>query len=197
MSLLMTALTAGLLAALGISVLIVGDVERRAAANAATSLSALAAADGALERALVDVRDAPTLDPLLTGAVKSTWVDGTRRPQLPGGGSIDLDAATADLQRQTNAEVNLGADTPQWQLFAWGSMADASGAAASSSRAYLAAWVADDAGETDGNPRADRNGRISVHAEAYAGGGMRRAVEATVERSAVGSLRMTMWREVR
>jgi len=54
--LMLALVMAGLLAALSISLLMVADTERRAAANASASLVALAAADAAIERALVDLR---------------------------------------------------------------------------------------------------------------------------------------------
>ena len=48
---------------------------------------------------------------------------------------------------------------------------------------YLVAWIADDPAESDGNPQADVNGTLTVHAEAYGPGGARKVIEVTVART--------------
>jgi hypothetical protein len=48
---------------------------------------------------------------------------------------------------------------------------------------YIAVWVADDPAETDGNPLADGNGTLTLHAEAYGPNGSRKVVEVTVART--------------
>lgn len=196
-ALIMMLLTAGLLSALGVSLLLVTDTERRVAANAAYAVETAAAADAALERALIDVRRSQTWSGILAGNEPSRFLDATRRPQLPAGGTLDLDAATSDLQAETNAQGSLGANTPVWKLYASGRISALAPAGMSESAAYLIVWVADDPSDADGNPHADSNGMLTLRAEARGLGGARRAVEATVARAAAGAVNVISWREVR
>jgi hypothetical protein len=65
-------------------------------------------------------------------------------------------------------------------------------------------FVEDDEDEEDGNASADVNGRVVVRAEAVQPDGLRRAVEALIERAAgdplrglAPAVRLLRWREVR
>lgn len=196
-ALIMVLLTAGLLSAVGVSLLLVTDTERRIAANAAYTVETAAAADAALQRALIDVRLSAAWSGILAGTEHSRFLDATRRPQLPAGGTLDLDAATADLQVETNGLGNLGANTPVWRLYASGSLSALAPAGTLDSAEYLTVWVADDPSDDDGNPNADSNGMLTLRAEARGLGGARRAVEATVARNAAGAVNLMSWREVR
>ncbi len=119
-ALLLALMVTALLAALGVSLLLVTDTERRVSANAGFSNEALAAADAGVDRVVVDLAAAPSWDAVLGGGSWSGFADQTRRPTLPSGGVLDLDAATMDLQTESSAEGTFGANTPQWRLFAWG-----------------------------------------------------------------------------
>jgi len=44
-------------------------------------------------------------------------------------------------------------------------------------------WIADDPAETDGNPAADVNGTLTLHAEAIGPSGTRKVIEVTVART--------------
>jgi hypothetical protein len=102
------------------------------------------------------------------------------------------------------AERPWGANNPYWQVYVSGRL---DGVLAGGPRAYVIAWVADDPSERDGDPLrdgrlADNPGRglarILVHA--YAAGGVRRVLEATVERVRTPGrprVRRLAWREVR
>lgn len=195
-ALVLALVTSGLLAAVGISLLLASDTERRIAANAAYGAEALAAAEAAVERAIVDLRRAPDWTTIPSGGV-STFSDGTRRPILPSGGTVDLDAATTALQAESVALGSLGGNTPQWRLFAWGPLSEIAPAGAIGSLEYVAVWVADDPSESDGNPGADSNAMLTLHAQSYGPAGARRRVEATIARGAAGTMRMISWREVR
>lgn len=48
---------------------------------------------------------------------------------------------------------------------------------------YAVIWTGDDPSETDGNPQADANGVLTLHAEAYGAGGTRKVIEVTVART--------------
>lgn len=195
MALMLACAIAGFLSALGLGLLFVADTERRMAAHSAYAVETAAAADAALERAIVDLRGSGSWSAILVGTRLSTFVDGTRRPRLPAGGDLDLDAATAAVQAESDAAGRLGANTPQWRLFAWGPLSALAAPGLEASAVYLAVWVADDAADDDGDPWADSNGTMSLRAEARGPGGARRAVIATVTRSAA-RVRVMAWREV-
>jgi hypothetical protein len=50
------------------------------------------------------------------------------------------------------------------------------------STAYVVLWIADDAEDADGDPLADSNDRLLLHAEAFGVRSARRRIEATVGR---------------
>jgi hypothetical protein len=100
-----------------------------------------------------------------------------------------LSSATAQLQRDTD-ELNLwGANNPRWQLFAWGPLSDILANSQIDSNIYVVVWAADDPADSvdgvtpDGNPLADSNGVLTLHAEALGAGGTRKVVEVTVART--------------
>ena len=196
LALVLAMMVAGLLAALGMSLLLVADTERRVSANAGFSSEALAAAEAGVERVMIDLGGAPNWDGILGGSSVSGFADGTRRPALPSGGVLDLDAETLDLQSESSAQGTVGPNTPLWRLFAWGPLSKMEPLALQSPL-YLAVWIADDPAEVDGNPGVDTNGMATVHADARGPGGARRIVEATVARVASGAVKMVSWREVR
>jgi hypothetical protein len=196
MALVLAVMVSGLLAALGMSLLLVADTERRVSANAGYSTEALAAADAGIDRVLLDLAAAARWDGILGGSSRSGFADGTRRPTLPSGAVLDLDAETMELQSESSGQGMFGANTPQWRLFAWGPLAAMAPLALASSQ-YVAVWVADDPSDADGNPSVDTNGVVTIHADAWGPGGARRMVEATVARAAAGAVRMISWREVR
>jgi hypothetical protein len=195
-ALVLAMMVAGLLAALGLSLVVVADTERRVSANAGFSSEALAAAEAGIDRVMVDLAGTAQWDGMLGGGVSSGFADGTRRPSLPSGGVLDLDAATLALQSESSAQGTFGANTPLWRLFAWGPLSKMSPLAIQSSQ-YVAVWIADDPAEADGNPSVDTNGIVTVHADARGPGGARRIVEATVSRVGPGVLKVLSWREVR
>lgn len=195
-ALVLALMVSALLAALGLSVLVVSDIERRIAANAHWSSEAAAAAEAAVERAIVDLRQMPDWSLALSGGVTSVFSEQARQVALPAGGTLDLDAVTAELQDELESAGTFGPDTPAWRLFAWGPMAGLAEPGAVESAQYLAVWIADDPSDADGQPAIDANGTVVVHGEARGPGGARRGVEATVSRSATGAVRVRTWREV-
>ncbi len=102
---------------------------------------------------------------------------------------VDLDARTAELDRDAVRRWPLGPDTPRWRLVAWGRVPQAP---ASSMR--IAIWIADDVMDGDGTPGTDFNGMLMIRGEAFAQGGAARAVVAHIRREA-GLVRIVSWRE--
>jgi hypothetical protein len=196
-ALLLALVATALLGALGVSLLMLADTELRIASNDGASVEAFYAADAALERAVQELATLPAWSAVLTGVAKSSFSEPTTSPVLPSGRTVDLVSVTAALQAAWDAGGSQGANTPVWRLFAWGPLARLASPGWIESRVYVAVWIADDSSETDGNPGADTNGVVFVHAEAFGVGGARRMVEATVERVSPGVVRVLSWKEVR
>lgn len=174
-----------LLTALGATVVMVSNTETAISSNYRNGQEALYAADAAVERVMQDLLMIPRWNDILSGTAQSGFVDGPSSAQktLPAGGVITLTSATNELQGITDTQNLWGANNPRWQLFAWGPLADMLPNNQIDSSMYLAVWVADDPAETDGNPMADVNGTLTLHAEAYGPNGSRKVVEVTVART--------------
>ena len=178
-----------LLTALAAGLVMVTNTESRISANYRNAQEALYAADGGAERVVEELLLIPRWNDILSGGVKSAFIDGaaTGTKELPGGGTIRLccgdDSITGQLQADTNAVSNWGPNNPQWRLFAWGPLGDMLPNNTIDSPMYVGVWIADDPAETDNNPFADANGTLNLHAEAYGPNGTRKVIEVTVART--------------
>jgi hypothetical protein len=159
-------------------------------------------AEAALERALTDLAVVADWNTVLAPPPAnrmSTFDDGLSSVRLPDGSVVSLGALTAQRQRESDdlaGPAIFRGDSPQWRLFAHAPIQDLVPAPAAGAPLYLLAWVSDDGADGDGDPSRDSNGRVHVHAEALGGSGARRAVEAAVERSGDGVIRMINWRRI-
>ena len=174
-----------LITALGAATVMVSRTETAIANNYRNSQEALYAADAAIERVVQDLLMVPRWNDILTGVATSGFIDGApgATKTLPAGGKITLTAATAELQSETDQANLWGANNPQWRLFAWGPLADIANDTSIDSSMYIAVWVADDPSEIDGNPAADVNGTLTLHALALGPSGTRKVIEVTVART--------------
>jgi hypothetical protein len=190
-----------LLTALGAAVIMVTNTETMIANNHRNSQEAVYAADAVVERVVQDLLMVPRWNDVLAGTVQSSFIDGDMAAvkRMPGGGTITLccgtNTATSQLQADTDALNLWGANNPRWRLFAWGPMADILPDGAVDSPYYVSVWVADDPADAvpdasgnpgtvpDGNPLADANGTLTLHAEAIGPTGTRKVVEVTVART--------------
>lgn len=179
------------LSALGLGLIAASSAERQIAGNARGAAAIGLAADAAIEGVVSEIGRARDWSALLA-VTTSAFQDGPHQPQTPARIVIDLDAITTELQADATAAYPLGANTPRWRLFAWGPLTRLAGLAATESLAYVAVWVADDASDDDGDARADTNGVIMVHSEAFAGG-LRRSADAVLGQAVVG-VRVLSWR---
>jgi hypothetical protein len=172
-----------LVSALGLGVLFVADTERVISSGSQRSVETLDAADAIAMRVVSDLGLGTTWHDVLAAGALSAFVDSSRIVSLPFGGTLDLDRETADVQARTETMWGgRGAAFPQWQLFAWGPLARLLPAGQVGSLQYVAAWVADDRFEADGNPHADTNDTLVIHARGYGFGGALRMVEVVVAR---------------
>jgi hypothetical protein len=183
-----------LLSALGAVVVMVSTTETRIAGNYRDSQEALYAADAAVERVIQDLLLVPRWNDILSGTTQSAFIDGSSNSQitLPSGGTMTLccatNTATGQLQAETDTLNLWGANNPQWKLFAWGPLREMLPGSQIDSSMYLVVWVADDpadgtGGVIDGDPLADVNGTLTLHAEAIGASGTRKTIEVTVART--------------
>jgi hypothetical protein len=125
-----------------------------------------------------------------TGALSG----GATSMAVAAGETVDLDARTAELNRDAARLWPLGVNTPRWRLMAWGRLSTLPpGTAASAPR--VAVWIADDVMDRDGRPDEDQNGVLMIRAEAFGPGGAARAIVVHVVREA-GRVRTLSWRDV-
>jgi hypothetical protein len=223
-ALIMVLLVTSFLSALGMGLILAVFMDRLATGNLTGSVAMLFAADGAIELAARDLAQVDEWDAVLSGARQSSFTDGLAGGVrgIPGGGSVDLTAATNMLNcgrttTCTTAQMNAnsrerpwGVNNPRWQLFAFGPMEQFT-ELSRPALCYLAVWIADDSREEDGDPVADAveeaepgHGIVRVHAEAFGLGGSRRAIEAELVRSCRGGgvgaclpgIRVQSWQEL-
>ena len=223
-ALIMVMLVTAFLSALGAGLILAVFMDRLATGNMSGSVAMLYAADAAIELAARDLSQVADWNSVLSGSRQSSFTDGALGGVrgIPGGGTVDLTAATNMLncgkvsnctiaQMTANSrERPWGANNPHWRLYAFGPMEQLAQFSAPAP-CYLAVWIADDDREKDDDPQADArdddagHGIVRVHAEVFGRGGSRRAVEAELARACRGGgvgaclpgIRVQSWQELR
>jgi len=209
-ALFMALLVTLFLAAVSGGLLLLASTESRIAGAEELRSEADGVAEVMLERALQELLQTPDWSAVLAGAAVATFRDtASSPPWVASWGVLDLPALTLQVQRDADVANRWGRDGPRWELYAYGradgllgpSGAGAGGGAAGgdpgrgrAARFYAIVWVADDPGEGDGDPAADRNDTVQVRADAFGPMRTRHTVLATVRRSS-GALQVTSWRE--
>lgn len=207
-ALLIAVILVVLLSAVAAVAMLSGQSETLLAANFRQGYEGLYVADGALQRAVKDLTALPDWTSVLSGVATSSLVDGPAAgaKPVPAGGTVVLccsaSSLTADLQARGNGGGDWGANTPQWQIYAWGPAAAWLPVDKIHSVFYTVVWVADDVDDGDANPAFDSNGRVKVTALAIGPRGARRAVQALVQRIPVAGgqpmrVRIVSWGESR
>jgi hypothetical protein len=188
MSILAAILATVLLMGLGLSVLLLGTSEAVLAAHDRTARALREASIAVVHLTLADLRRQPSWSAVLgagapspSSAAPGRAVDLSLSPAAPWGGpALDLRQITVDVAA---AADTAGGDAQLWRLYEYGSLPNlVPGAAAPPF--YVAAWVADDRADGDGDPLTDSNGILAIRAAAF-GAGDTRAVTAV-------SIRKTM-----
>ncbi|MDQ3488437.1 MAG: hypothetical protein M3468_11985 [Acidobacteriota bacterium] len=193
------------LGAIGAAVSVATRTETLIAANFRQGRETLYVAEGALAQAVHDLATQPDWSTVLAGAALSTFTDGAATGQrtLPGGDIVTLccgqPSLTSDVQERALGGRSWGADTPVWQMFAWGRAADWLPAGRIDSAMYVVVWVADDPEDGDGNAAIDSNGVVLLHGHALGPRGGRQVIDAAIGRdtSALAPVRIISWREGR
>jgi hypothetical protein len=222
-ALVLAILVTSFLTAIGLGLALIVMMDRLATGNLRGSVAMLYAADAIIELAARDVSRLDDWNAALTGQSRSTFTDGEpsgSRP-IPGGGTLDLTAATnqlncgraascSDAQMDANSkERPWGPNNARWRLYAFGPMGNIAQFARPAD-CYLLVWVADDPREEDGDALSDANegepghGILRLRAEAYGAAGSRRAVEAELVRRCLPEaeacrprIRVQSWQELR
>lgn len=202
----------GLLAAATAAVIVVSSTDVRIASGFRWGRQLEHAAEAGLHRALVDLKLLPDWTTVLSGATRSSFVDGAPSGvrSVPGGAFIDIDLEVAlascgrvppcsDADRSAIVRARpWGLNNPRWRPYAYGRLTTLTGTVGAP--VYLLVLVGDDPGETDGNPDRDDippapgAGVVRLRATAFGPGGARRTVEATVARAAAAPrIRVVSW----
>lgn len=204
-ALVVTVLLMSLLTTLGLAVMLLSTGETWLSAAYQTSQGLSYAADSAIAGVQIDLTRSADWSPLLAAAgPASSLNDAAAFPTLTDATTIDLDAETRALQAKSDAIYDAAnPDRPVWRLFAHVPLSRLA-PGLNVPPIYLAAWIGDDGEDGDGDAAIDSNGRVYVHAEAFAPGGARRAVEAAFGRVAApgpegapSAVRLLVWRELR
>ena len=176
MAVLSATLASVLLMGLGLSIVLMGTTEGVLAAHDRAGRALREASLAAVHLAVADLRRQPSWSAALAAgaaplsAAPGRAMDTSLTPAAPWGG------ATLDL-RQLTVAVAAAADTgsgdPQlWRLYQSGSLSELI-LGGPGGTAYIAAWVADDPADGDGDPLVDANGILAVRGVAYGpSGGM-------------------------
>jgi hypothetical protein len=191
-ALVMAMLIVACLSGLGLGLVAASTAERQIAGNARGAAATELAAAAAIEGMLPEIAAAPDWSALLS--TSTSWLHaGTHHPITSSRTFIDLDQIGADIQSDAAATYGLGANTPQWRLFAWGPLTELAGLEAQASGAYVAVWIADDPTDGDDSATADANGTIMLHSEAFGYGATRRGADVVIARAPAG-VRVLSWR---
>jgi hypothetical protein len=181
---LIALLLAGVVVTLGVSLVTMAGTERTVAANHQTGLQTYYGAEALAEHVIVELQSRPQWTGAISGVEPSAFASGSITPMTTWHEVLDLPRLTAELQNDTYPAGSWGADTPRWQLVAWGPFGALTGRP-ESAPLYLAAWIADDPADGDGNPAVESNGSVLVRTLAVGHGGLRRSVQAVLKREDV------------
>ena len=212
MALIVVVLATLLMSALGAGLILNTAGETLVAGNFRTVYSTQYAADAALELAIAQLAEAPW-NLALSGVVLSDFVDGPPfgDRQLGNGVSLNLTEMVnrANCQKPAlcaQADMNVVTDdrpwgprNPRWILYGYGPLS-ALGPSAIGACCYVAAMIADDPADDDGNPWVDGldpanpgSGVMLVRAEAFGQRSAHAVRTATISRRG-GTLRVVAWR---
>lgn len=181
-----------LFAAIAAAIVAVVRLETLVAAHYRRAVEALCAADGGVEAAVAELRQAADWTPVVAGLVQSPLSQGAfgGSKTVPGGGAVLVCCGPGSASDRLIADT-LRSPMPQrravtWRPFLWAAL-DALAPRNPPSRLFVIVWVANDEDDRDGGDAADTNDTVIVRSEAVAADGVRRVAEALVSRQpAVG-----------
>ena len=201
MALILTLLVLSACSAFGAALMLVVMPERLAGGSYRDNVTAVNAADGALEIAARELGAINDWNAVLAGTRQSSFIDGSPGVrQISRRDDIDLEVLTNQLtcERTTfcsDGDVRVrtldrpwGNNNPRWRLFLH-TMLSVIAAAPEFQDVYVVVWVGDDGSEADGNPLIDGGAAsgagasiLRVRVESFGPGPTRRTIEANVVR---------------
>jgi hypothetical protein len=196
-ALLMALLVTLFISAIGGALVLLASTETRIAGAEEWRHQARGVAEVLIERVFQDLLLEPDWNAVLGTGAGATFQDIASPARAASWDPLDLAALTLNVQRESDDLNRWGVDGPRWRLYAFGPADRLLGplgpaGAAKAKSFYVVAWVADDPGEGDGNPAADRNETIQVRADAFGPRRTRVGVLATVRRKS-GTLQLIGW----
>jgi hypothetical protein len=184
-----TTLFVALVGSLALAVL----TETAVAANHRDAARALYAAEAAVEFVLQEIALAEDWTEMLAAPGQSSFVDGEPAGvRQAGAASIDLSGATFDVSIAATPPAGAAALPPV--LYAFGQFSDLIPDGSAGSDTYVAVWLADRSPAPKGEDEPPT--ALTVVGEAFAGRGIRRGVEALIERAHTSAVRVLAWREL-
>jgi hypothetical protein len=207
-------------AALGAALVLTTSIEAMTAGNFRTGVEARYAANAIAEYALVSLGQVADWDLVLSGSLRSSFVDGSAAGrELVDGTTVSLprilnlarcgkstDCSDADMSAST-AMRPWGANNPRWQLYAHGYLRDLAGSGTLRTSFYVVVMVGDDGSETDQDPARDGrspdnpgSGVLVLRAEAFGPRGAHAGLDVTAARRVPpesNRLRILSWRDIR
>lgn len=169
-ALIIVLLTMTLIASIGAALALTTAVETMVTGDFERLHEARYAAEGAFERALVDIAAIGDWNLLVSGGLQSTFTDGPPlgARTLADGASLDLAhvvnvancgkaaaCSAADVTGNATGLRPWGPNNPVWHLFAYGRFDTVLPGAVFRSKCYVVVLVADDPAEIDGEPSVD------------------------------------------
>jgi hypothetical protein len=195
-----------LVSALAAALVFVTVTESRIGRTYQSAQAAGYAAAAGIERTVGELRTLADWAAVPASAsLAAEFNDGTPNPTLADRTALDLARLTAARQAASDAFYPPDSNRPVWMLYAHAPLARITSFDLSVNP-YVVVWIADDPGETDGDPTRDSNGILLVRAEAFGVRGSWRVVEATLAGSilrdpngvAIGrTVSVVAWREAR
>jgi hypothetical protein len=202
-ALLVVLVASSLLAGLGLALAALGSVETVIASNQRAGSQLAYAAEAAAEGVLADLLTLTNWSDTLNGVAVSRLQGHAVPPVAAGEPPVTLAQLAATVQSEFDVQGSWGSNHPQWRLFAHGWLTELAPMATADSDEFIAAFVADDVGEGDGDPLVDSNGRIQILARAMSARGIHRSIVMTVEQtssrtpSGVPGVRVVTRKEIR
>lgn len=195
-ALLITLVLALLLAAMGGSLLMLSDSETSAASNFQAGTQVLYAAEAMLAHVVAELSAISDWSALPGGALRSAIDEGLPRPVTAWHQTLDLAAATAALQSDSD-DGEPGPTRPRWRIFGSSSFSALTGVPLGASpEIHLVSWLADDESDGDGDPGMDANAVVQVRTWAIDARGLQRSVQAVIRREEAAGVVILSWREV-
>ena len=170
-------------------------LEKLGRASAVLPPTMFYAAEALMEWVVHDLERARSWDDVLQGRETSGFRHGSTRVVQTDGTVRDLNDMTSTLRR-TRGPAG-GHPERGWQLFAFGPFDALAPVGGALGGLTLAAWVADDRGESDRDLLDDTNDTLVVYAAAFGMAAAQRAIRATVRRRPDGSVDVWDYRIVR